>query len=154
TLEERVDTLGDATERDATNVLAMLAHHAIAALSLGDPVDAVRAACRAAVHARGQLAYEEARAVLERAVATCDEYRVADRDRIEVMLALGWATSEAGEFARGRAIFREAAKLARRIGDPALLARTALGQGGEYVLGESRTELVDALREALRNLGD
>jgi tetratricopeptide (TPR) repeat protein len=155
-LDERVQRTGDDGERSSADetILAMLAHHAIAALPMGDPVAAVRIACRAAVHARRQLAYEDALALLQRAVATCDEYRIDDRERIEVALALGWATTEAGQLARGREIFREAAVLARRIDHPALLARAALGQGGEYVLGESRAELVDVLREALRELGD
>ena len=96
-----------------------------------------------------KLAYEEAIALLERALAICDEHGVADGERAEVALALGWATTEAGQLARGREVFREAAEIARRIGDAALLARAALGQGGEYVFAEIRPELVDALREAL-----
>lgn len=155
-LAKRVDRTAGSAERGVATetLLTTLAHHAMTALPMGDPVAAVRTACRAAAHARAQLAYEEAIALLERALATCDEHRLDDRERAEVALALGWAATEAGKLVRGREVFREAAKIARRIDDPALLARAALGQGGEYVLAEIRPELVEALRDALSALGD
>jgi tetratricopeptide (TPR) repeat protein len=134
--------------------LAALAHHAMAALPVGDPVVAVRSARRAAAHARTQLAYEEAVLLLERARAACDEHGLDDRERAEVAIALGWAATEAGRLERGRELFREAVTLALRTGDPMLFARAALGQGAEYVLAEIRTELVDGLRAALAALGD
>ncbi len=136
-------------KRDTEVLSATLAHHALAALPSGEPVDAVRKSCRAAAYARSHLAYEEALALLERALATCEQYRIDDHERAEVSLALGWAATEAGKLERGRDAFREAAKIARRLADPMLLARAALGQGGEYVLAEIRPELVDGLREAL-----
>jgi tetratricopeptide (TPR) repeat protein len=120
---------------------------------VGDAVAAVRVARRAAAHARAQLAYEAAITLLECALDTCDEHGVDERERAEVALALGWATTEAGKLSRGRELFREAARIARCTDDSTLLARAALGQGGEYVLAEIRTELVDALREALAALG-
>ena len=70
----------------------------------------------------------------------------------EILLALGWASTEAGRLDRGRELFRAAAEVARKIGDACLLARAALGQGGEYVLAEIRGELVSVLREALTAL--
>jgi tetratricopeptide (TPR) repeat protein len=146
-LQKRVDA-GDKQS------LATLAHHAIAALPDGDPVQAVHTARLAASGARAQLAYEEAIALLERALATCDAFAVDARETAEVVLALGWALTEAGQLARGRDAFRRAAELARSLADPRLLARAALGQGGEYVLAEVRTDLVDVLREALAAIGD
>jgi hypothetical protein len=147
TLERRV-------ERGAEELLATLAHHAAAALPAGDPVHAIRLARRAAERARSQLAYEEAVALLERARSIGELAAVDDRERIEVQLALGWAATEAGQIAHGRDQFRQAAQLARALGDARQLARAALGQGGQYVLGETRGELVDVLREALAALDD
>lgn len=154
-LEKRLQARpGMAEHRVAGEALMpTLAHHAMAALPLGDAIAAVRMACRAAAHARAQLAYEEAIALLERALSTCDEYHLSEHERAEVTLALGWASTEAGKLAQGRLLFRDAAELARRIADPLLFARAALGQGAEYVLAEIRTELVDVLREALEMLG-
>ncbi|HEX7454179.1 MAG TPA: hypothetical protein VF294_17925, partial [Polyangiaceae bacterium] len=134
--------------------LATLAHHALASLPIGDPIDAIRIARLAADRARSQLAYEEATALLERALTTCERLGVGDIERAEVELALGWAWTEAGRLERGRELFRSAARIARAVGDRALLARAALGQGGEYVLAEIRGELVDVLREALAALGE
>ncbi|HEY3666148.1 MAG TPA: BREX system ATP-binding domain-containing protein [Polyangiaceae bacterium] len=134
--------------------LATLAHHALASLPMGDALGAIRTARLAADHARSQLAYEEAIALLERALTTCDRLGVNDVERAEVELALGWASTEAGRLERGRDLFRSAARTARAAADPALLARAALGQGGEYVLAEIRSELVDVLREALAALGE
>ncbi|HLK40565.1 MAG TPA: AAA family ATPase [Polyangiaceae bacterium] len=134
--------------------LPTLAHHALAALPTGSPADAIRTARLAADRARSQLAYEEAIALLERAFSTCDRFAVDEHERAEVELALGWAATEAGRLEQGRELFRRAAQIARRLGDARLLARAALGQGGEYVLAEIRDELVDGLREALVALGD
>jgi tetratricopeptide (TPR) repeat protein len=134
--------------------LATLAHHALASLPIGDPSDAIRTARLAADRARSELAYEEAIALLERALASCDQPGVTASERAETELALGWAATEAGRLERGRDLFRSAARIARSIESPALLARAALGQGGEYVLAEIRSELVDVLREALAALGE
>jgi tetratricopeptide (TPR) repeat protein len=134
--------------------LATLAHHAIAALPEGDAIDAIRTARLAASRARAQLAYEEAVSLLERARTACESFPVDTRERAEVELALGWALTEAGQLSRGREVFRRATNLARSVGDPRLLARAALGQGGEYVLAEIRGELIELLREGLAAIGD
>jgi hypothetical protein len=140
--------------RGDQQALATLAHHALAALPAGDPLEAIRTAGAAAGLARARLAYEEAIALLERALAAAVPAGVDGREIAEIELALGWALTEAGELARGREVFRRAGDRARVLGDPRLLGRAALGQGGEYVLAEIRSELVDALREALAALGD
>ncbi len=146
--------LGARVERGVDALLPTLAHHALEALPHGDPAAAVRTACRAAERARAQLAYEEAMTLLERALTIGEAFSIDDRARAEVMLALGWASTEGGRLERGRDMFRAAASIARRAGDARLLARAALGQGGEYVLAEIRSELVNVLREALVLLGD
>ena len=132
--------------------LAPQAHHALAALPVGDPEAAMRAARLAADQARSRLAYEEATELLERALSTCDALDLPAQSRVEVLLALGWTRTEAGRLEQGRDVFREATRIARGLGDASLLARAALGQGGEYVLSEIRGELVGVLREALDQL--
>ena len=67
-------------------------------------------------------------------------------------LALGWAATEGGQVQRGRTMFRAVATSARACGDGRLLARAALGQGGAYVVAEVRSELVQALEEAIAAL--
>jgi len=138
----------------AEQYLETLAHHALAALPCGEPADAVRSARRAAERARLQLAYEEANSLLERALTTCERFGLDELARAEVELALGWAATEAGRLERGRELFRSVAKRARALGNARLLARAALGQGGEYVLAEIRSELVLVLEEALALLGE
>lgn len=135
-------------------LVATLAHHALASLptGAGGVDDVVRIARTAAEHAREQLAYEEAIALLERARIAAETFGADERERAEILLALGWASTEAGQLARGRDLFREVATIARRMNDARLLARAALGQGGEYVLAEIRSELVNVLREALAAL--
>ena len=91
--------------------------------------------------------------ILNRAVSICDRFGVPDRERAEVELALGWAATEAGEVTRGREFFRTVSHAARMLSDARLLARAALGQGGAYVFGEIREELISALGEALEALG-
>jgi tetratricopeptide (TPR) repeat protein len=135
-------------------LLATLAHHGLAALPRGDMERAIEVARLAAERARGQLAFEEAISLLERALDACQSFELSHATRIEVLLALGWAVTEISDVERGRSLFRKAAELARSIGDPKLLARAALGQGGQYVLAEIRDELVSLLREALGALGE
>jgi hypothetical protein len=152
----RISGTGTGTGTGAAGIQGQaLAHHALAALALGDASEAIRIARQAAERARAQLAHEEAIALLKPALTTCEARGVSRQERAEVLLALGWATTEAGQLERGRALFRSAAELARSTKSLALpCSRAALGQGGEYVLAEIRGELVDVLREALNALGE
>src|SRR5881628_1820835 len=87
--------------------------------------------------------------------------RIGDvRERCELLLARGGAQWKAGDGPGARETFRQAAEIARRVGDPALLARSALGFAGEGsrllwvrsgVVDQPRIEL---LEEALHRLGD
>src|SRR5207244_9031198 len=89
------------------------------------------------------------------------EGRPADaRERCELLLARGGAQWKAGGGPAARETFRQAADIARRIGDAPLLARSALGFAGEGsrllwvrsgVVDQPRIEL---LEEALHRLGD
>ena len=142
--------LAGRVEQGRSDEVAALAHHYLCALPAGDPVEAARWARRAAERARAQLAWDEAIAILEKALSLCAA--AGDGELAELELALGWAATEAGQVERGRALFRAVAVTGRRLDDARLLARAALGQGGAYVLGEVRGELVEALGEALAAL--
>jgi len=127
-------------------------HHMLAAIPLVDAGAVIRAATLAAEAARARLAPEDAVVLLEEASTAVAELDAAESDRIELLLALGWAATEAGTLARGRQVFREASRRALALGDAELVARAALGQGAELVFGEVRDELIATLRSALSGL--
>src|SRR5438552_2564520 len=112
-------------------------------------------------YAEASLAYEDAAVLFERALEVLAEGRPADaRERCELLLARGGAQWKAGDGHGARETFRQAAEIARRVGDPALLARSALGFAGEGsrllwvrsgVVDQPRIEL---LQEALDGLGE
>ncbi len=136
--------------------LAELAHHFFQAAPGGDIERAVRYATRAAERSAGLLAYEQAAADYERALQALDLSAAPDETRrLEVLLALGEASSRAGERARARAVFLRAADLARSLDRPAALAHAALGFGGRGEMGLPGDEaLRSLLEEALAAVGD
>ncbi|HEX2105197.1 MAG TPA: AAA family ATPase [Solirubrobacteraceae bacterium] len=94
------------------------------------------------------LAHSDAAAHYEAALAA--RPGAADRERGEVLLALGDASDRAGRRGHARAVFAEAAELARAARDPDLLARAALGHGGlATVIAAADAETVRLLEEAL-----
>jgi tetratricopeptide (TPR) repeat protein len=131
---------------------ALAAHHLLAAVPLVSASAVIRASIAAAEAARARLAPEDAVTLLERATLAVEALEVREADRIELLLALGWAATEAGTLARGRQVFREASRRAATTGDAVLVARAALGQGAELVFGEVRDELIATLRSALASL--
>src|SRR5437870_4595834 len=157
--------IGDALEtlhqRDPTPDLATLAHHFLEAVPAGGAEKAITYSTRAARYAEASLAYEDAAVLFERALEVLAEGRPADaRERCELLLARGGAQWKAGDGHGARETFRQAAEIARRVGDPALLARSALGFAGEGsrllwvrsgVVDQPRIEL---LQEALDGLGE
>lgn len=138
--------------RDGQRHAALAAHHMLGALPLVSAHAAIGASIFAAETARARLAPEDAITLLERTSMAVEDLDVSEADRIELLIALGWAATEAGNLARGRQVFREATRRARATGDAALIARAALGQGAELVFGEVRDELVMMLRSALVGL--
>jgi hypothetical protein len=131
---------------------ALAAHHLLAAVPFVEAAQLVQVTIAAAEAARARLAPEDAVTLLERAHASLDGLAAAESERIELLLALGWAATEAGTLARGRQVFGEASKRAASTGDARLIARAALGQGAELVFGEVREELIASLRSALAGL--
>ena len=120
--------VGEALEALAPNpdarALADLAHHFAAAAPIGGPERAVEYALLAAGTASAALAYEEAAAHLRVAlrIGITD-----DRRRAETLMALGTALFRAGTTLDSLQSFREAAEIARELGDGELLTRAATG---------------------------
>jgi tetratricopeptide (TPR) repeat protein len=114
--------------------VAELAHHFFLAAPGGGIDKAVDYCRRAAEQAARELAGEEAVGRYERALQALSLGGPADARRCELLLALGEAQEQVGDFARARHTFGEAAAIARRLGDRDALARAALGPGGQWAL--------------------
>lgn len=145
-------SLGLALLVDGQKHAALAAHHLLAAVPLVSASALMRATVTAAEAARARLASEDAVTLLERACVAMEGLEASEAERVELLLALGWAATEAGRLSRGRQVFREASRRAAAVGDAALVARAALGQGAELVFGEVRDELIVTLRSALAGL--
>lgn len=113
----------EALSKDPTTPPAVLAAHALAALPLLDADRAVALAARAGETAFDQLAYEEAVAWFEKALAEAPP-ATSPRWRAEVLLLSGDAHRHIGETETAQRDFRAAADL---VDDPALVTRAALG---------------------------
>jgi hypothetical protein len=137
---------------DGQRHAALALHHMLAAVPLVGAHAVIRASIAAADAARARLAPEDALALLEKASVAVEDLDATEADRIELLLALGWAATEAGMLERARQVFRTASRRAATAGDAELVARAALGQGAELVFGEVRDELVVTLRSALAGL--
>ncbi|MBI1884889.1 MAG: AAA family ATPase [Chloroflexi bacterium] len=137
--------------------LAELAHHFCQAGSSGDADKAIGYAVRAAERALSQVAYEEAARLYQMALQALDLKRKADvAERCELLLALGDAQIRTADKAGARQTFRQAADIARNLGEPERLAHAALGLGGRgarrFELGEVDELLIGLLQEALGTL--
>lgn len=105
-------------------LLAGLAHHFAAAAPIGGAAQAVEYNLLAAQAASAALAYDEATARL----GTALEMGVPDeRRRAEILLDLGTALFRAGRSLDSLQSFRQAAEIARDLGEGELLARAAIG---------------------------
>ena len=105
-------------------VLADLAHHFAAAAPIGGAVQAVEYNLLAAKAASAALAYDETTARLRTAL----EMGIEDeRRRAEILLDLGTALFRAGRSLDSLQSFRQAAEIARDLGEGELLARAAIG---------------------------
>jgi DNA-binding SARP family transcriptional activator len=143
---EEVATSGDAP-------VGELAYHYAHAVQ-PDRRRAIEYSRRAGEFALGKLAYEEAAAQFERALAAADAAGADPVLRYDVLLSLGDAQWKAGDEAGSRGSFRSAAALARHVGDVNRLAMAAVGAVG---LGFEGAEMYDnpvpLLEEALGALG-
>jgi predicted ATPase len=131
--------------------LAELAYHFLEGLPGGDVAKAVGYATRAGDRATEQVAYAEAAIQYERALQALELQEPPDlRLRCELLLKRVDAHWGATGFAMSKAPLDEAAALAERLGDPTLLARTALALAGPnvgftFVVGETIALLERAL---------
>ena len=153
--------VGEAMERllgvEVDDHLPELAHHALQAAPGGNVERAVSCCVRAAEKAIELLAFEQGAAHYRRALdALATRLPVDEQRRFELKLALGATLFRAGE--DGNPALLEAAKVARRLGRPDLLARTVLTMDGwPRVTRHGRTanrELYPLLTEALEGLTD
>ena len=147
----------EALHREVARVLASvgvplgeLAHHLLEA---GPEVagEAIDHAIRAAELALDGFAFEDARAILERARAAIPPGADETTLRCRVSIALGAAALRSGD-ASGRTACAEAAQVARTLDDPALLAAAGLAYGSVFVMGGVDPVLVGILEEALARL--
>jgi DNA-binding CsgD family transcriptional regulator len=137
--------------------LAELAHHYLAAAPGSQQMvaRAVRVATLAGRRALELLAWEEAAGLFERALAALElAERPDQRQRCELLLALGEARMAASEVPAARAAYQQAGQLAKRIGSPDALARAGLGLGLEFTSGIVDPVEVGLLEEALAALGE
>ncbi|HEX2374325.1 MAG TPA: BTAD domain-containing putative transcriptional regulator [Actinomycetota bacterium] len=139
---------------------ALARHFLLAARGGHDLTRAVEYAMRAADQATAALAYEEAIGHCERALRALRQARPEDHaTACRLLLRLGDGHWRAGEVARARDTFLEAAALARSLGQPELLARAAIGFKGELFRdwhttnGVVNQQLVELAEEALAAIG-
>jgi DNA-binding SARP family transcriptional activator/tetratricopeptide (TPR) repeat protein len=134
--------VGEALEASAgIGRIGELAHHFTRAAEAGDAERAIRYALQAGEQAKAMLANEEAAEHYARALEVLDRAAAPDRPpseadlrrRCDLLLELGEARVRSGERPRGGPVFREAAALAARLGDPDALARAAIGAARPYV---------------------
>lgn len=143
-----------ATRTGSRERLSELAHHACEAASsigVGPAFDYTVTAARDAMQ---RLAYEEAIQLFERALSLRAPATPGPAARAACLVDLGTAMVLRGTGGAARPRFFEACALARRLDDPTLLARAALGPSeiDEYYALDH--EQIAVLQEAAERLGD
>jgi DNA-binding winged helix-turn-helix (wHTH) protein/tetratricopeptide (TPR) repeat protein len=133
---------------------AEIAHHYVQAAPGGAAAQAVVWSLRAAERATAQLAYEQAVAHYERALAAMVLAPADEARRAAVLLQLGGALWRAAEGERARDRYLEAAGIGRALGNAELVARAALGFGVWDQDDRVDEVLVRLLEEALVRLGE
>ena len=131
--------------------LAELAYHHAHALPQGDPVRAFDCTLRAARRAAELAAHAEAVRLLRQALQINERYLAAERrQRCELLLELGQTQTAASDSPADAQTFRDALRLARDLGSPALFARAALGfENSGWRIGRPGDEAASLLAQAL-----
>lgn len=132
--------------------LSEAVHHAFQAVPAFAVEEAVRWVRAAAARAVTDLSYDFAADWLERAVALLPPTPSLDPERCDLWLELAEAQVGAGRSASALDSGRNAAVLARKLGDARRLAEAALAYGRVYMLASVPAELVSLLEEALSAL--
>jgi class 3 adenylate cyclase len=141
-----VDICGD----DPEPRLAELAYHFLQAQDL-DP--AIEYAVRAGERAVQQMAYEDGAELFENALEALETREpAAGAQHCGLMLALASARMRAGDSGRAQESFWRAARLARTLGDVAMLAEAAEGLAGLGEIGVVDRPLIALIEEALEGL--
>ncbi len=114
---------------DQDNAVVALAHHSFMSLPAGAHREAATHAFRAAMHCYERCAYEESIRILRHALTHLSGH-FSNTEHCEILLLLGASESGAGNWSRSRETYDRAARLARAIHAPRILARAALGFRG------------------------
>jgi DNA-binding SARP family transcriptional activator len=144
--------VGSALEQQRDPPLGALAHHFTRAAEPEDAERAIRYAVAAGQQATAMLANEEAADHYARALEVLGRTDPeAIERRCDLLLELGEARVRSGERPAAWGVFREAAALASRMGDRALLARAAIGASRRLIQppGVVDEELIALLEQAL-----
>jgi class 3 adenylate cyclase len=151
--------IGEALEKlyglDSAPQLASLAYHFFQGAPGGDVNKAISTSMHAADHAKGQMAWEEAATHTGRALEALEMLSGAtERQRYDLLFALGDAQRMAGERVDSRKHLAEAAELARRMGDDERHARAVLNYAAEDVTVQfDPPEVLSMLEEGLEAVG-
>jgi len=150
------ETLEELYGNSPDSHLTELAYHFFQASPAGNGDKAIDYAIRAARRATTLLAYEEAAGHYEHARVVIELQDEVDQEqRGEMSLALGEAYTKAGNNAKAREAFLQAADIARKRGAPEQLARAALDIGmGMAGSGKVDELQVSMLKEALSALSE
>jgi DNA-binding SARP family transcriptional activator len=144
--------VGLALEQLSDPPLGALAHHFTRAAQPRDAERAIRYALEAGAQATAMLANEEAAEHYGRALEVLERSAPdALERRCELLVELGEARVRSGERPTAWEVFREAAVLAGRLGDAALMARAAIGASRRFIQppGIIDEELIALLEQAL-----
>ncbi len=114
--------------RQADATPALVAHHLLESLPVGEPGLAAAWAERAAETAMAQLAWEDAAGFYTRALRAVPGHSPVDQCRL--LRGLGVAQLRGFDLARASDTLREAASAARAAGDPGLIGEVALAMEG------------------------
>ncbi|MGB6452967.1 MAG: BTAD domain-containing putative transcriptional regulator [Streptosporangiaceae bacterium] len=146
----------EAIEAHRPGDVAALAYHLAAAGT--DPVRTARYSRLAAEQAEQHFAFPEAVRLWEQAIASLGQASdTPARDRLELVLGLVGALSQAGHLTSARSYRRDAIRAALQLGDPVLVARviTAFDVPRAWFFreyGETDDELVGTVEQTLTQL--
>jgi DNA-binding CsgD family transcriptional regulator len=136
--------------------LARLAYHFGEASQTGEADKALAYAERAGARANALLAFEDAINHYERAIRVLDARQPVDAARrCELLLALGEAQSQAGEYPQAMETFLRAADVAKALGSLQAQGRAALGfEDSSWRPGLPGDEAVRLIEDTLSALGE
>jgi hypothetical protein len=144
------------SQTQAPSYLSQMAYHFFEASQEGQVDKAVDYAIRAADHATGMFAYEDAQRYYDMALKALGLHEPMDHTRRgETLMSLAQVHWYLGRFLDALDTFRQAADVARHANTPEAMARAALGFARAQIYpGISWASAVSLLEEALCGLSD